>query len=49
MVVILETKVREANVDKVSKNCFSDWSFANNIYPKKNSANNNNLNPRGHI
>lgn len=30
LVTILETKVTEANVDKVSKNCLGDWNVANN-------------------
>lgn len=30
LVAVLKTKVREANIEKMSKNCFGDWTFVNN-------------------
>lgn len=39
LVAILETKVREANVDRVRHNYFGEWNFVNN----------NDLNLRGRI
>lgn len=38
-VAIIETRVRDSNLDKVSKNTFGNWEFRHN----------NDLNPGGHI
>lgn len=39
LVAILETKVRDENIDKVTKFIFGEWVFTNN----------NDLNPKGRI
>lgn len=39
LMAILQTKIREANIENFSKNSFGDWTFVNN----------HDLNPRGCI